>query len=121
MLWAYRERGLLTPEAEKALTSMYRDQGQVELRPVHETAPNYHVGLGDSHEMALCKRFAALTGAEELDVLILLESKEGRYYEAFRAVLEYGGARNSELQEVGVSCKSFRKAKQEIANMYTSD
>lgn len=118
VLWAYRERGLLTPEVEKALSGLYRESGQVEAAPLVEGPVNYHIAQGDSYEMALCKRLAALTGAEALDVLILLESKEGRYYEALRAVLEYGGASKAELMKAGISCKFFSKAKKELASIY---
>lgn len=118
VLWAYRERGELTPQLEKTLTQLYRE-GQQEGTGLVEARPaNYHISLGDTHEMALSKRLAALTGAEALDVLILLEEKTGRDYEALRAVLEYGGASKSELMRAGISCKLFAKAKKELSSLY---
>jgi hypothetical protein len=118
ILWAYRERGLLTPEVEKAVVKMYREKEAPDVAPIQAGPINYHIDLGDTHEMALSKRLASLTGAEALDVLIFLEEKTGRYYEAVRAVLEYGGASKAELMGAGISCKLFAKAKKELSQLY---
>jgi hypothetical protein len=117
VLWSYRNHDLSDKE-QRAIAAVGRDPHLPEFTALVDTPPNYHISLGDSHEMALCKRFAALTGAEALDVLILLESKDGRYAQAMRSVLECGGARYTELQEMGVSCKLFTRSKRELAEIY---
>jgi hypothetical protein len=119
VLWAYRERGELTPSTQKAIEKLYRDgKGHFTLSSSDQPT-NYHINLEDSHELAICKRFAALTGAEALDVLILLESKDGRHYDAMRCVLECGGVKYTELQEMGISCKFFTKSKKQLSTLYS--